>query len=398
MEQERTAFVIMQIGNPQMDCIYKDIYVPVLKSVHLMPKRIDQDNQGGLLKKEITDSIEKADIIIADISNERPNCYLEIGYAMGIDKYKNLIFTVREDHFPNSVKHNIDGPKVHFDLSGYDILQWDETELEEFKRKLTEKIERRLSIIVPSKIKDALPIWDETWLNTQRESVKTNLATLKLNRSFEALISVNPPISNLGQSKIVTIAHESQINTFGWPIAPIFPSGIATPPVPKQDGVVSEVKTDAFGLTYDFTYFRKNGQIFLSHSLFEDTIIKNGISSDIRIQRTTELLLFVSRYFTKCDLSPNSKIEIQIRYRGLNENTLMFGTPPFRSGFERKSAEEESYSIVITSLREIETNLPEIVKQLIDPLFVLFNFYEMALDQISKIVNDFVRETAVRHQ
>ena len=36
-------------------------------------------------------------MIVADITNERPNCYLEVGYAMGLGKKANLILTARED-------------------------------------------------------------------------------------------------------------------------------------------------------------------------------------------------------------------------------------------------------------------------------------------------------------
>ena len=81
MGNQGIAFVIMQIGNSVLDKLYKEIYVPAIKAAHLYPKRIDLDNDGQLLKKEIVEYIEKAEIIIADLTNERPNCYLEVGYA-----------------------------------------------------------------------------------------------------------------------------------------------------------------------------------------------------------------------------------------------------------------------------------------------------------------------------
>jgi hypothetical protein len=92
---------------------------------------------------------ERSEIIVADLTNERPNCYLEIGYAMGIEKFRNLILTVREDHSPESSNHERGGPKVHFDLAGYDILFGHPGNLDEFRTELEKKIRRRLSVVSP---------------------------------------------------------------------------------------------------------------------------------------------------------------------------------------------------------------------------------------------------------
>ena len=110
------AFLIMQIGNEQLDQLCEQAIVPAVEACGLQARRVDKHNQGGLLKNEIISFIQDADIIIADLTNERPNCYLEIGYAMGIDKFRNLILTVREDHFPESPSFHKGGPKIHFDL------------------------------------------------------------------------------------------------------------------------------------------------------------------------------------------------------------------------------------------------------------------------------------------
>ena len=118
----KQAFIIMQIGNEELDKVCREAIVPALRTCGLDPKRVDKHNKGGLLKSEIIAFINQADIIIADLTNERPNCYLEVGYAMGREKYSNLILTAREDHNPDSPNHIRNGPKVHFDLAGYDIL------------------------------------------------------------------------------------------------------------------------------------------------------------------------------------------------------------------------------------------------------------------------------------
>ena len=86
----KEAFVIMQIGNTQLDDVYYNAIIPALKRSGYDPKRVDKHTEGRLLKSEIVGFIESSEVIIADLTNERPNCYLEIGYAMGLDKFQNL--------------------------------------------------------------------------------------------------------------------------------------------------------------------------------------------------------------------------------------------------------------------------------------------------------------------
>ena len=145
------AFVIMQIGNSELDRIFNEVIDPGVRAAGLPPaKRIDKHNEGGLLKSEIIALIEDSDIIVADLTNERPNCYLEVGYAMGRNKFRNLILTAREDHNPDSPNFRPGGKKVHFDLSGYDILFWDPTRLNEFQTELKTRIQKRLNRLLSS--------------------------------------------------------------------------------------------------------------------------------------------------------------------------------------------------------------------------------------------------------
>jgi len=143
----KKAFMIMQIGNPDLDDVYENTYLPISKECRLRLFRVDKDNEGDLIKKTIDKYIEDADIIIADLTNERPSCYHEVGYAYGLKKHLNVILTVREDHLPESENFNNKGPKVHFDLNDYPIICWNKNKINEFIKKLTKEIKRRLSKI-----------------------------------------------------------------------------------------------------------------------------------------------------------------------------------------------------------------------------------------------------------
>jgi nucleoside 2-deoxyribosyltransferase len=109
------AFIIMQIGDPEMDRVCDEAMVPAIQSAGLVPRRVDRDNAGDLLKAEIVSFLERSRIIVADLTNERPNCYLEVGYAMGLGKKPNLILMAREDHHHRSPNYRVDGLRVHFD-------------------------------------------------------------------------------------------------------------------------------------------------------------------------------------------------------------------------------------------------------------------------------------------
>ena len=65
-----TGFIIMQIGNDDLDRMCEQALVPALGSCGLDAKRVDKHNEGALLKSEIIEFIERAEIIIADLTNE----------------------------------------------------------------------------------------------------------------------------------------------------------------------------------------------------------------------------------------------------------------------------------------------------------------------------------------
>ena len=142
------GFVIMQIGNPELDLVYERALGPALTASGFEPRRVDRHNRGGLLVSEIIGFIEEAEVVVADLTHERPNCYLEVGYVLGVGKGTHLILTARADHDPESDLHQPGGHRVHFDLAGFDILFWQPHRLEDFRRELEKRIQRRKELIV----------------------------------------------------------------------------------------------------------------------------------------------------------------------------------------------------------------------------------------------------------
>jgi hypothetical protein len=141
------GFVIMQIGDPELDLVYEEAVAPALEACEVEPRRVDRHNRGGLLLSEILIFIEEAEILVADLTNERPNCYLEVGYVLGVGKLTNLILTARADHDLHAADHPPGGPRVHFDAAGFDILFWRRGALAAFRRDLEKRVRRRRELL-----------------------------------------------------------------------------------------------------------------------------------------------------------------------------------------------------------------------------------------------------------
>lgn len=50
------AFVVMQIGDAELDGIFDTVIEPAIRSAGLQARRVDRHNEGDLLKSEIIGS------------------------------------------------------------------------------------------------------------------------------------------------------------------------------------------------------------------------------------------------------------------------------------------------------------------------------------------------------
>lgn len=385
----RQAFVIMQIGSPEMDTVYQDAIVPALKSCGFNPKRVDKHNEGRLLKSEIVGFIESSDIIIADLTNERPNCYLEVGYAMGLDKFRNLILTVREDHNSDSPNYKKGGPKIHFDLSGYDILFWEKNNLIGFKEELEKRVRRRLVTLAPY-MPTPVSSWDEEWISNHKKAALSELKKSGKSGFMEIRMTLPDLNLNIAQGELLRVANQAQIHTFGWPLGVVL-NREEYRPKSKTDGILAEIDIkDKRRSTYDYWTIRRDGTFYLAKSLFEEAAGKSDyIFFNTRIVRITEALLYSFRLYSSLNVPPDSRILIGIRHGGLKGCVLRaVGKRDLSYGY--KSDEDEVYNEVETTFEKIESDLVDIVQKFTQPLFVVFDFFELDRKVLEDIVNNFV--------
>jgi hypothetical protein len=121
------VFVIMKFEDKYLDSAYEGTIKPLIKKFKYTPLRIDEVQDSGRITNQILEEIARSEIVLADLTGERPNCYYEAGFAHAIGK--EMIFTIRK------------GDSIHFDLAGYRFIEW------ETEQNLRQELQKRLRAI-----------------------------------------------------------------------------------------------------------------------------------------------------------------------------------------------------------------------------------------------------------
>jgi hypothetical protein len=117
-----TAFIIMPIQpeNPEMVAAHRAIK-EVFGSFGILAQRADDVQHDGVVTEMILRKIRDAEFLVADLTNERPSVYYEIGYAHALSK-RVMMFRRKET-------------RIHFDLAVHNAPTYgDATELKELLR------------------------------------------------------------------------------------------------------------------------------------------------------------------------------------------------------------------------------------------------------------------------
>lgn len=123
MPLKHQLFVTMKFGDELLESAYKGVIRPIAEEFGYHVLRIDEIQDSGMITNQIIEHIAESELILADLTGARPNCYYETGvaYALG----KELILTIKK------------GERAHFDLSVYRFIEW-KTE-HELRLKLRER-------------------------------------------------------------------------------------------------------------------------------------------------------------------------------------------------------------------------------------------------------------------
>lgn len=98
-----TCFVMMPFG-AWFDRYYQDIYVPAIKEAGFEPIRADELFTTGSVVEQIWEQIQKARVLLADLTDRNANVFYELGLAHAARK--PVVFTApRVDDVPFDLRH-----------------------------------------------------------------------------------------------------------------------------------------------------------------------------------------------------------------------------------------------------------------------------------------------------
>ena len=103
-------FVIMKFDDEHLDSAYKGVIRPLGEEFGYRVLRVDDIEDSGMITAQIIESIAESEIVLADLTSARPNCYYETGVAFATGR--ELILTIKGKE------------KVHFDLSVHRFIRW----------------------------------------------------------------------------------------------------------------------------------------------------------------------------------------------------------------------------------------------------------------------------------
>jgi hypothetical protein len=98
-----TCFVMMPFGT-WFDRYYQEIYVPAIKEAGYEPRRADELFTTGSVVEQIWEEIERASVLLADLTDKNPNVFYELGLSHA--DCKPVIFTAgRLEDVPFDLRH-----------------------------------------------------------------------------------------------------------------------------------------------------------------------------------------------------------------------------------------------------------------------------------------------------
>lgn len=119
-----TAFVIQQFDGGKFDRRFQETIRPGIVKGGAFPQRADQILGLQPIIQKIEHAIQSADICIAEVSTDNPNVWLELGYALALNRPTIILCDKQmRDRLPFDVQHR---PVIFYNTeskSGYEELE-----------------------------------------------------------------------------------------------------------------------------------------------------------------------------------------------------------------------------------------------------------------------------------
>lgn len=184
-----TCFVMQPFDGSTFDRRYEEIFKPAIEAAKLDPYRVDQDPKASIPIDEIERGIREARVCLAEITNDNPNVWFELGYAIACGKEVVLICSdERQAKFPFDVQHRSIIRYSQKSPSDFSKLQSQITERLEAYLAKSEKIGQAAEISKLAKI-DGMEAHEIVALAALAENLDhpdDNASTYQIKRDMEA--------------------------------------------------------------------------------------------------------------------------------------------------------------------------------------------------------------------
>jgi hypothetical protein len=104
------VFVVMRFGEQSLDEMYRDVIRPVAREFGYEVLRSDEVEDSEDITAQTLQALARSELILCELTDERPNCYYETGFAYALGR--ELILVIRR------------GEKKHFDIAPHRFIEW----------------------------------------------------------------------------------------------------------------------------------------------------------------------------------------------------------------------------------------------------------------------------------
>lgn len=130
----KSCFFICPLNDDVIEHNYEYAIKPVVQQYQFSIQKSDEISHTGQITDKIIDAINHSRFLIADLTNARPNCYYEVGYAHALGKPVIIIAKTKTER--------------HFDIAAYNWNYWDNyTDLKPKMEKAVEAVLRELHLL-----------------------------------------------------------------------------------------------------------------------------------------------------------------------------------------------------------------------------------------------------------
>jgi hypothetical protein len=191
---------------------------------------------------------------------------------------------------------------------------------------------------------------------------------------------------------LLNVAERSAIHTFGWPIGVVLHVPDSKPTA-DADGIVARIASRFSTYEcFDYWALRLNGDFYLAQNLFENDRDPNAIFFNTRMVRTAEALLYCRNLYNNLGVDNGAAVQFRIRHSGIKGRNLLSSNPNrMMWPLDRKASADSSECAVEFEHPLTDRGIVEKTRELLNPLFVLFDFFEPAESLYQDVVGNFIQ-------